>query len=83
MKAVVAWEGPEEAIKAALAALSYAAGWLPNDERSELEAAAYLINAFVRDVTITNLKLASGQTAEELEAITGAADSIKVSFSIE
>ena len=83
MKAIVTWEGTEDSVNASLAALSHAAGWIPSSDKSQLEFAAGLINAFVRDVTITNLKLASTQTTEELELIYGAADSISFSFKTE
>lgn len=83
MRAIVTWEGPAESIQAAIFALAQASGWSANSEKTQVEAATYLINAFVRDVTVTNLKLASSQTAEELEQIMGAADSITVSFRVE
>lgn len=83
MKVVITYEGEAASIQGCVLAMAIAAGWRSDSEKTQLEFAAGLINAFVRDVTITNLRLLSNQTSEELESINNAADSIAFKFAVE
>jgi len=83
MQIIMTYEASESVIRQCISSMAFAAGKVEDDGRDELEMATGLINAFVKDVTLTNLKLHTNGETEVLTGINDAVATVKFTFNLE